>query len=341
MQVLIPQNIAPIGSRRIGIYDSNGNRVGFIPLGPLTPPDIRKRLYSVGIGADIHLTYTGAELDCQNAFLYWNEEAKVAFIALVGDLSNIGTDERLSRFKDMVDTYSPNTPVYVSGGNHDAYDEDWNLRPEAEVNASLLTWTGHPLYYSFEYGNDVYIFVGICQDTFSVAELQWLYETLEKYRNKRCFLFQHALAFEGCGNAFGLYNYDLLSGTGGEVFKSLLRHYHNVIWFHAHSHTKFHGQEFNKMANIDRAFGCWSVHVPSIAGPRTDADGDKEFQFEYQDSEAYVMDVYENGIHLRGRDFVKGEFLPIASYWLDTKLQTIEAGTYVDSTRMITTQSEF
>lgn len=333
----ISQNVAPIGTRRIAIRDINGNRVGQIPLGSLTPPNPAKKQYSVGVGSDIHLSYTTGESDCKNAFLYWNEEAKVDFIALSGDLSDIGTDEKLSRFKHMVDTYSPNTPVYVSGGNHDAYDSDWNLRPEEEVSASLLKWTGHPLYYSFEYGDDVYIFVGICQDTFSVAELQWLYETLERYRNRRCFLFQHAFYFGGSGNAFGLYTYDLLSGTRGKVFISLLRHYHNVIWCHGHSHTKFHGQEYSSMANIDRVLGCWSVHVPSVAVPRTDADGDYEFQIEYQDSEAYVMDVYPNGIHLRGIDLIKKVFLPIASYWLDTTLQTIPAGTYTDSTGTIIT----
>jgi hypothetical protein len=99
----------------------------------------------------------------------------------------------------------------------------------------------------------------------------------------------------------------------------------------------FHGQEFGSMANYDKVWGCHSVHVPSCAIPRTDADGDFEFQIEYQESEGYLVDVYETGIHLRGRDFVKGEFLPIASYWLDTTLQTIPAGTYTDSTGTITT----
>ena len=57
----------------------------------------------------------------------------------------------------------------------------------------------------------------------------------------------------------------------------------------------------------------------------------------YADSEGYVVDVYKDGIHLRGRDFVKGEFLPIASYWLDTTLQTVEAGSYKDGTGTIVT----
>ena len=38
-----------------------------------------------------------------------------------------------------------------------------------------------------------------------------------------------------------------------------------------------------------------------------------------------------------GMDFVKGEFLSIASYWLDTTLRTVAAGTYTDSTGTIKT----
>lgn len=330
----IPENVALSGTRRIGIYNSKGNRVGFIPLGRLTPPNIGKKLYSVGVLSDAHVVWTTGTSDLDRALTYF-EEICVDFVCLSGDLADVGTDESLAKYKAIVDKHG--IPVYVSAGNHDAYDADYVLRDEAEVSASMLTYTGNPLYFSFEHGSDVFIFVGICAGTFSQAELQWLYETLEKYRNKRCFLFQHGLAFEGCGNAFGLYTYDLLANTMGNVFKSLLRHYHNIIWFHGHTHTKFHGQEYNSMANYDNAFGCHSVHVPSCAIPRTDADGDGEFQIEYADSEGYVVDVYENGIHLKGRDFVKGEFLPIASYWLDTTLQFVEAGTYVDSAGTITT----
>lgn len=334
---LIPQNVAPLGSRRIGIYDENGNRVGQIPLGNLTPPNPAKKLYSFGALSDPHLTYTTGESDFVNALKYLNDEALVDFICISGDLATVGTDDHLSRFTRLRDAHSPNTPIYVSAGNHDAYDANSSLRVDTEVSASMLTHTGNPLYYSVEYGNDVFIFVGVCQGTFSKAELQWLYETLERYRNKRCFLFQHVFSFEGCGNVFGLYKVDFTNNTMFKVFKSLLQNYHNVIWFHGHSHTMFHGQEFGAMANYDKVWGCHSVHVPSCAIPRTDADGDFEFQIEYQESEGYVVDVYENGIHLRGRDFIKGEFLPIASYWLDTTLQTIPAGTYTDSTGTIVT----
>ena len=181
--------------------------------------------------------------------------------------------------------------------------------------------------------------VGIKNDTdvFTAAELQWLYEVLEVNRNRRCFVFQHALRFDGCGNPYPGVNptYEMLNKANGEIFLSLVTHYPNVIWFHGHSHTEYGCQLANKMANYDHQFGIHSVHIPSISGPRS-FDGSAYIP-QYTKSEGYVVDVYANGIHLRGRDFVKGEFLPIASYWLDTTNKPVEAGTYTDPTGTIIT----
>ena len=55
----IPQNTAPAGTKRIGVYDSNGNKVCTIPLGGLTPPNSGK-LYSFGIVSDIHISHNTA-----------------------------------------------------------------------------------------------------------------------------------------------------------------------------------------------------------------------------------------------------------------------------------------
>jgi hypothetical protein len=115
-----------------------------------------------------------------------------------------------------------------------------------------------------------------------------------------------------------------------------MTHYKNAHHFHGHSHLKFYLQYGSDIANIDHIFGGWSIHIPSLAIPRDgDPSGASSMKVIYSDSEGYVVDVYENGIHLRGRDFIKGEFLPIASYWLDTTLQEVEENTYVDSTGTI------
>lgn len=334
----IPENVAPVGTQRIGIYDSNGNRLCRIPLGSLTPPNPVKKLYSFGALSDVHIGETAnakAEEDFRNALGFFNNE--VDFVCISGDLTHTGTEVQRSTYKSTIDNYSK-IPVYACGGNHDG-------SYIANLESVIASYTGQPLYYSIERGDDVFIFVGNATGTmgqlFTKAELQWLYETLEANRNKRCFLFQHVRPDDGCGNALGIYTYDIWGGTESTVFESLLKHYKNVVFFHGHSHLKFYLQQYSDIANIEKNFGCWSVHVPSLAVPRDTASVVNPSRIEvYAESEGYVVDVYENGIHLRGRDFAynnyKGRWLPIASYWLDTTLQTIPAGTYTDSTRTIT-----
>ena len=324
----IPQNVALSGTRRIGIYDKNGNRVGFIPLGSLTPPTISKKQYSFGALSDVHIVYDTATSDFQKALTYLNDNVDVAFTCICGDLTDNGTAEQLAQYKAVVDAYSADTPVYAIAGNH----EDYSKQPTL-----LEQYTGKPLYYSFTHGNDMFLMLGCYSwandGVFTNEYLQWVYETLEANRNKRCFVFEHVFPWGDSGNPNGLYSFDMFSGTKGSVFQSLLRHYKNTVFFHGHSHTKFYLQEVDEKANYSDALGYRSVHIPSLAVPRDIVNA--ALSNIYADSEGYVVDVYENGIHLRGRDFVKEEFLPIASYWLDTTLQTIPANTYTDSTGTI------
>lgn len=350
---LISQNIAPLGTRRIAIYDKQGNRVGQLPLGSLTPPIPGKKLYSFGAVSDIHLQYDTAQNDFRTALEYLNNKEDVEFTCICGDLTSNGTAAELQVYKNYIDTYSADTPVYAISGNHETPVVDNDIKEESLVNGldfdALRPYTGQGLYYSFTRGDDVYIMVGQWAWSyiwpFSIAEMQWLYETLEANRNKRCFVFQHLLSYDGCGNPYpnanpstdilGCENTSRFSNVPGRIFLSLMRHYKNCIWFHGHSHTTFNCQEDNPMANYDNYYGIHSVHIPSLSVAKEYVGSAYEKLYAY--SEGYVVDVYENGIHLRGRDFVKGEFLPIASYWLDTPLQTVEANAYKDSTGTIKT----
>ena len=328
----IPQNVAPKNARRIGVYNVQGNRVGQIPLDSLAFPDVGAKLYSFGALADVHVQYDTAQADFQRALEYLNNTEDVAFTCICGDLTVNGTDAELTTYKNYVDSYSPNTPVYAVFGNHDTYQGLYN---------NTEKYTGQPFNYTFTQGDDVFIMVGNISGysgdvgtLFTKATLQWLYEQLEANRNKRCFLFQHILSAKGSGDALNVYPHTKLSGAEATVFESLLMHYKNTIWFHGHSHMKFYLQYASDKANYDNVFGIHSVHIPSLSVPR-DATS-SGYTTIYADSEGYVVDVYKNGIHLRGRDFVKGEFLPIASYWLDTTPQTVAAGTYTDPTGTIT-----
>lgn len=324
----IPENTTPAGVKRIGIYNSQGFRIGHISPGHLLKEKGKKR-YCFGALSDIHIGDSTATADFTKALQYLSQETD--FICISGDLVHADNDSQRAEYKALTEAHS-RVPVYACAGNHDAYHPN--------IAAQIFDYTGNPLYYSFSYDKDVFIFVGVVQSNtgslFTAAELQWLYETLEANRNKRCFLFQHVRPDDGCGNALGIYTYDIWGGTEQTVFESLLRHYTNVIFFHGHSHLKFDLQQFSPAANIDQRFGCWSVHVPSITVPRGTHSAVNPSRVElYAESEGYVIDVYENGIHLRGRDFVKDTFLPMASYWLDTPCHPIAPETYLDSTGTI------
>lgn len=308
-QNLIPQNIAPLGTRRMGIYNEQGNRVGQIPLGPMTPPDKSKKLYSFGALSDVHIGDTTAADDFAAALTYLS--GNVDFVCISGDLVHYNQH---TEYKSLVDAYAK-VPVYACIGNHDGYVEG--------IEDIVESYTGRPLYYSINHGEDVFVFVGCKSSTigqlFTDAELAWLADTLEANKDKRVFLFQHVRPDDACGNALNIYKNDIWGGNEQVVFEGLLRQYSNIILFHGHSHLKFDLQKYEDDANIDKHFGCWSVHVPSITVPRGPVSAVDTTRVElYAESEGYVVDVYESGIHLRGRDFVKGKFLPIASYWLDT-----------------------
>lgn len=336
---LISKNIATENAKRLAVFDSDGNKVAKIGLGHLAPPDLGAKLYSFGAVADIHLQYSTAQADFQKALTYFNETEDVAFTCVCGDLTRVCTDETMAEYKLLVDTYSADTPVYAIAGNHESYDADWAYNGEETVRRLMETYTGHPLYYSFTHGEDVFIMVGVCADAanFGAGGLQWLYETLEANRNKRCFVFEHIRPDDACGNPFGIYKNDIWNGTQATVFESLLKHYRNAIFFHGHSHFKLDLQTKTNLANIDDLYGRYSIHIPGLAGTRTgNTDGTGRTEL-YAEAEGYVVEVYANHIILRGRDFVRDRFIPVAQYCLDTTLQDIAAGTFADSTGTIET----
>lgn len=329
----ISRNAAEPSAKKIAVFNPDGKQVGTIALGGLTMPQTGEKLYSFGALSDVHIVYDTAAEDFQKALTYLNEDVDVAFTCVCGDLTDDGSEEQLAQYKAVVDGYSPDTPVYAISGNHEAFRENY----AGVTDDSISPYTGQPLYYSFTHEGDVFLMCGYSQlnneAMFADGELQWLYQKLEANRDKRCFVFFHIFPWGDCGNPGELYWYDLFTGTQGTVFQSLLKHYKNTVFFHGHSHTRFSLQSMDEKANYSEALGYRSVHIPSLAVPRDILGSD--LNNIYADSEGYVVDVYENGVHLRGRDFVKGMFLPIASYWLDTTLQTVAAKTYADETGTI------
>lgn len=360
----IKANIAPSGAERIGVYAPDGTEITNIPLGRLAPPK-KTKLYSFLALSDVHITYSTANADFQRALTY-AETSDCKFTCICGDLTETGDADELEQFKSTVDSYAKTKPVYAIGGNHET------LR-EAMTFDKLTPYTGHPMYYSFgvdadgtltakdinstpiAYGDntkDVYVMVGFAGKDWSypyfvtVEELQWLYETLEANRNKRCFIFNHVYPYQDrVGDAGRLYNANYWStkdNSIGEAFINLLKHYKNTILFHGHSHLRYYLQEIEQMANFSEVVGYRSVHISSLAVPRDRLTDGSGYTNVYAESEGYIVDVYDDFIIINGRDFVDndadGHIIPIATYKIDTRLVHVPAGTFTDSTGTIITE---
>jgi predicted phosphodiesterase len=339
----IPKNTAPKGATKIGVYDANGKRILSIPLGGLTPPDSEK-LYSFGILSDLHISHN-VNVAWQpipkfdNALTLFESKGCVMCIAC-GDLTNTGfyrrTDEsdastayldetQFVKYKEVCDKHT--IPVYELCGNHESY---YGM-PITNNLSKLGTYTGkNVLSYSVTQGNDLFILCGQPKDAWVMSDedFEWLSETLEANKNKRCFVFVHSHiddnaegGVEDSGNpCYARENsiFGYWGATKRTNFIDLMRQYPNTILFHGHTHIKFEAQEFDADANYTEENGFKSVHVPSSGSPRTLVSADGTWTAAESESQGYIVDVYADYIVLNGMDLVNGEYVPLGVYKIDT-----------------------
>ena len=330
---LIPENTAPEGAVTIGVYGPTGRRLTGMELGGLSRPAMGEKKYSFGALADVHISQDTAEADFRRAVAYFSENTD--FICIAGDLTQYNKDEEWEQYAAC--SAESTIPIYPVGGNHDAYGSGL-------TDARFQQYTGFGTFYTFEQGNDVFIMLssgawpsqsgGV--QPFYTAGLQALYEALETNRDKRCFVFQHYFPWGGSGDPLKCYGSNAFWGTQGQVIGRLMAHYTNAIWIHGHSHHLFDGQRLHPKANYDFDRRCHSIHIPSCALPvEFSREGNRTTLPE--GSQGYVVEVYESHILLRGRDFVAGTDVPLATYCLETPLKSVEPGTFTDSTGTIIT----
>ena len=140
---LISQSVAPVGAKRIVVFDENGRRCGSIPLGRLTPPDRSKRLYSFGAISDMHVgekPYDPENKLVPNydnfiaALKYMNADDDIKFVINSGDLIVWVTEEsarlqgkektalqreHIEKYAELVSTHLPDKVMFVTPGNHE------------------------------------------------------------------------------------------------------------------------------------------------------------------------------------------------------------------------------
>lgn len=317
----IPQNIAPIGTKRICVYDKSGNKICTIPLGRLAHPTKRK-LYSFGLISDTHIcpditsnntgTIVSARLD---KALTWFEEQGVSLVAHCGDMVNVGFEnpkgtyrpEQFVEYQRILNLH-PNLQVYACSGNHESYNV-----PIIEYLEEYRGYVGHDINFTVEHENDVFIFLGMPKattlyvdgSTLPVPELAWLENQLSANADKRCFVFIHPYMNGDSGDTLGANENDLLpEGYVSNVIKNALNNHGRAVLFHGHSHFMPSMQELDKLTNYTNKNGFPSVHVSSL-GWAAYINASGEMIKDINEGIGYIVDVYEDCIIVNGWDFVR------------------------------------
>lgn len=293
-------------------------------------------LYSFGLLSDTHIQYETGLDDFQRALTYFDD---VTFICICGDLISYADSTTMGQYKQYVDTYA-SVPVYECAGNHETF-------PSLGVGGTLDTtlWkntTGKDPYYFFEYAGDVFIFLSNFQHTpnnlFPEGGLEWLENTLEANKNKRCFVFQHIpqSSVDKAADPSNSYDAGMMEGTDGKAFIALLKQYKNTVWFHGHTHVKFY-DEYYPLSDRN-VLGYRSVHVPSLSSLRFYDKENNSISDSYINengntiwgatlAEGYKVEVYKNKIVLFCLNFAAGamgtDVQKEGAYILDTTLQVM------------------
>ncbi|MCK9859010.1 metallophosphoesterase [Paenibacillus sp. ATY16] len=224
----------------------------------------------------------------------------------IGDITDHGHAEEYEEFRKIWREHGEGLPAaYFASGNHDVGGGEWPSRLGAYLNATEM---GGP-YHAHMVEGYSFIFLGTEQglDLFSFlseTQLTWLDGKLEESKslNHPAFVFLHQPLKD---TVAGSYESQKWYGvTQDEQLKEVLSRHRHAILFTGHTHweleaphTLYDDEQLPRMFNAASVAYLW-----------TDEDEHKD------GSQGLFVEVYENRIVVRGRDFAAGKWLEKVHY---------------------------
>lgn len=273
-------------------------------------------MYRFGVLSDVHIRANNkynSEEDLIKAMRIL-QKRNCESVSICGDLTTSDTAEEMATFKRIIDE-NVKIPVYAASGNHDdVIADDW------------ITYLGHKKRHIYTRGNDVFIYIpvsggsGSSSGGLSSSTMDWLEESVFNggYENNRLFIFVHFPIPGMAGLKHGqYYGFSSLS-SDALLLVDLLKKY-NCVMFSGHTHFAFETDYINPWMNVHNGGNPGTtVHVPSTAYPR-----DVDQNAIDNESQGYIVDVYKNGIIVRGIDFVNNRFVSDATFTIPTNVMEI------------------
>ncbi len=241
-------------------------------------------------------------------------------------------------------------PIYEAIGNHELWP-GVEVGTKNFINATGLEGSNNSAskaYFEKTLNGDHFIFMALeggfypdRTEEFSTAQLDWLEGLLKKYSGdgKNIYIIEHSLFYKyGAGDTTtGTPYYDIpLSDDQASTrrFKSLLETYKDTIFLSGHTHIAF-SEQFNYSDNDDTSGQM--IHNSSVGGTRHIENGRLKYTYYEDQTEGYIVDVYDNGIIFNGANLYYNEYDPNCCYLVRTSQQAYESMTSTEATTKATT----
>lgn len=251
-----------------------------------------------------------------------NAQCGIDALLMAGDIAENGLQCEYDRVTELLS--GTNADNYIMAvGNHDIrlrfykktvknfceFTNNLNKNAGSDLEISSLNYTYNIKGYNFiVLGTDKTVFE---ESYLSDAQLQWLDESLEKFtaEGKPVFVMIHQ-TFKNTHGLPDTWNSPFdAAGTVGDQSDALyeiMNKYENVIMITGHLHTGFGQYSYEKLGNIH------SVNLPSATVDNKDGDYN-------ENGIGYFVEVYDDEVLFRARNFNKGEFVPDCDISIEVK----------------------
>ncbi len=316
----LPKNLyMPKEANQIEIFVVDGvSDSYFLNVGENLKLSESKYLFTFNALTDLHIQNKNASA-IYNSHLkmalrnIYNSDSKGIFVA--GDLINMSAESDYLFYKNILEEEKNDNAknIYYALGNHE-YMYQNNIVDAIDLFKRELNLENH--YYSIELEEHKFIMLG-SDDISSLGkmnniQIQWLKEELAKTdKNKPTFIFLHQPLKDTVSGSLETLFGQLDHGFGScrDTLRDILKKYPNAILFSGHSHYTLEEYQSVLYGNgNDASFvHCGSMSYLNGFGVE-DLGG----------AEGYYVEVYEDYILLRGKEFVYNKWLGGAQFLIPT-----------------------
>ena len=275
-----------------------------------------KLLYKFNVITDLHITPSRPQHTSHLSLAFEDIISFSESVAIFtcGDNTDKGTQEEYALLLETVEKAGNKLPdIYYALGNHDIVYNN-NAGYSAQIKLFKNNLNMNAPYYSVVLNGNRFIVLG--SDTLSATgtvgkeQLEWLKAELAKTeKNEPVFLFLHQPLIDTVSGSLYSLDSEIQDWYGvydsADEIREILKNYPNAFLFTGHTHWSL---ESYQPVLLGRGKDANFVNCASVGYLWNDLDTATG------GSEGFYVEVYEDYILLRGREFIKGNWCAAAQF---------------------------